>query len=203
MRSFTFAAVVSTLCAVSVAADKLAASGPKGLVQCDTNTLKWTGGTGPYDVYVYTGCEDDSDDPIFFANNVAGNSVDWTVDAVSGDGILLYVVDSTGADDWADEAYVGGDASDAKSCAAQIKSAGATASAADAADAATATTSAVPTTMVGNGAANAAKGPTFSGSIAAAETNTPVGSGATALSASLRPVALVLGSLAVGAFALL
>ena len=33
MRSFTFAAVVSTLCAVSVAADKLAASGPKGLVQ--------------------------------------------------------------------------------------------------------------------------------------------------------------------------
>jgi len=200
-NTLIFSTLIASLYAASASADDFSANKPTGLVQCAKTTLSWTGGAGPYDVYVFTGCEDDNEDPIFTATGVTGNSVDWEVTEVSGKGMLFEVVDSTNESVFAEESYIGGDASASAACAAKISEwAASTVSVSSTASVAG------PTTMSGasgDGVANAEQGPTFSGSIATA---TPVAgsssiSGATSLSA--RPLAFVLGSVALGALALL
>jgi len=191
--SLIFSTLIASLCAVSASAGALTATKPTGLVQCTTSALSWTGGTGPYDVTVYTGCESSDEDPIATFTSVTGNSVSWFNTLVSGKGVIFEVVDSTGASDWSDEAYTGGDASDSAKCAAEVKSIASVSSAS------VATASTTPSSGSG-GADNAEAGPTFSGSIA---TQTPSASTNGAGSLAARPFGVLLGSVALGALAFL
>jgi len=199
-NTLVFSTLAVSLYATAVSAD-LTVTKPTALVQCANTTLAWVGGTGPYDVYVFTGCEDDNDDPIATIQNVAGLSTTWWVNEYSGEGVLVEVVDSTGASAFSDEAYVGGDASDIDQCKTKIKAVEAAASPSTTASG----SGSLPTTASGagdNGVANAEDGPTFSGSIATATPGVGTNiSGASSISA--RPLVIVLGSVALGALAIL
>lgn len=219
--SLVFTTLVATLYAVSgVNAADLDAKNPVNPVQCKDTTLEWTGGVPPYNVYVFTDCKDDTDAPIASFTNVAGNSVNWATTLYSGDGFFFQVEDSTGADSFSDDAYLGGDADKVDECKKEVaalkasesaSSVSATASPASttapaASDAAVADAN-VPTTMsrasstsVGaSGVNNAAAGP--SGGVNQGASSDKVANGASSLVA--RPVELALGVLAAGVVAFL
>ncbi|KAG8954232.1 hypothetical protein FRC04_000454 [Tulasnella sp. 424] len=215
-NSLVFTTLFATLCAVSSAnAADLNAKNPVNPVQCQDTKLEWTGGVPPYNVYVFTDCKDDSDAPIATFTNIQDNSVNWATTLYSGDGFFYQVEDSTGADSFSDDSYLGGDASKIDDCKAQVASLKASTSVAPTtsstapSDAPTDDVASdnVPTTMSrasttsslgASAVANAASDPT--GNIQKAGSN-QVANGASSLVA--RPVELALGVLAAGVVAFL
>ncbi|KAG8932574.1 hypothetical protein FRC01_013204 [Tulasnella sp. 417] len=218
-NSLVFTTLVATLYAVSGVNAALDAKNPVNPVQCKDTTLEWTGGVGPYNVYVFTDCKDDSDAPIATFTNVAGNSVSWPTTLYSGDGFFFQVEDSTGADSFSDDAYLGGDADKIDECKKEVAALKASESASTASATTTTTPAAgetpanvaanndnIPTTMSrastttpgASGVANAASDPTNGVQKAG---NDKVANGASTLGA--RPVELALGVLAAGVIAFL
>jgi len=205
---FSSTLVFSTLIASLYAIDPPAfiANKPTDLVQCTNSTLSWSGGTGPYDIYIYTGCEDPNEDPIFTQEGVTDTSIVWYDTLLSGKGMLFEVEDSTGATAFADEAYVGGDASKSAACAATLKTEASQSSSSVASMSATSTSTSTPSGAPdsGSGVDNAEVTPTLSDSGSAAtqsSSTTPAGSGAQAL--LVRPAGVLLGAIAVGFMAFL
>ncbi|KIO34366.1 hypothetical protein M407DRAFT_240671 [Tulasnella calospora MUT 4182] len=217
-NSLVFTTLVATLYAVSgVNAADLNAKNPVNPVQCKDTTLEWTGGQGPYNVYVFTDCKDDSDAPIATFTNVAGNSVSWPTTLYSGDGFFFQVEDATGKDSFSDDAYLGGDADKIDECKKEVAALKASDSAsivsstqspAPSVSAAAVGDDNIPTTMSrasttttpgASGVANAASDP--SGGANQKAGSDKVANGASTLVA--RPVELALGVLAAGVVAFL
>ncbi|KAG9017987.1 hypothetical protein FRB90_012712 [Tulasnella sp. 427] len=201
-KSLVFTTLVATLFAASNV-HALEALNPKNPVQCKDITLEWNGEKGPFNVYVFTGCSDDSDDPIATFTGVTGNSVTWPPTLYSGDTFFFQVEDSTGNDAFSDDAYLGGDADKISECKKEVAAAKAASASSDAPSSTDSASDNTPTTMSRasstttpgpSGVANAASDPT-SGTNAKAASD-KVTNGASTLLA--RPVELALGVLAAG-----
>jgi len=106
-----FATLLSSLFTAGSAS--LSAITPTGLVQCATATLGWQGGVGPYEVHVFTGCDDPNDEPLASWYGVTGTSTPWYVNGLSGYTIFLQISDSTGATVYSGDGYIGGNAGQA------------------------------------------------------------------------------------------
>jgi len=202
----TFTTLFAAIAAVSAATNAtapLVVNKPANLTQCANTVLSWTGGSGPYNVWVFTDCKDDNDDPIATFTNVTGNSVNWWVSQTSGSGIFTQVEDATGTDEYSEDAYVGGDAgAKASACAASVSAL----STASVASATASSSGSVPTTMSNankvnaNGVANAAGAPTVSAAVVTGSAiSTPNG----AITLSARPAQIGAGLLALAFAAML
>jgi len=199
--SLFFTTTLFASLAVSVVhAGVLTVDKPTGLVQCSNSTLSWNGGTGPYNVYVFTDCKDPNEDPVSQFLGVVGNSVTWYVNQVSGSGIFVEVDDATGDSADSDDAYIGGDASQAGACSKKV----AALASSTVSSTASTTTTVMPTTMTnshttitGNGVANAVKATSSTPSATA----TGLTNGASALVA--RPMEIGVGLAALGLAAML
>ncbi|KAG8924829.1 hypothetical protein FRC00_004672 [Tulasnella sp. 408] len=219
-NSLVFTTLVATLYAASGVNAALDAKNPVNPVQCKDTTLEWTGGVPPYNVYVFTDCKDDNDAPIATFTNVQSNGVSWPTTLYSGDGFFFQVEDSTGADSFSDDVYLGGDADKIDECkkevaalkesesASSVAATSSTAAPGPSADA-VANNDNIPTTMSkasttttpgASGVANAASDPTGNSNIQKAGSD-QVANGASTLVA--RPVELALGVLAAGVVAFL
>jgi len=69
---------------------------PENIVQCQQATFSWSAGNGPYNVDVFTSCDNSNDSPIVSFLNVAGTSADCVLPLVSGEGFFLAVTDTLG-----------------------------------------------------------------------------------------------------------
>jgi len=100
-----FATVLSSL---FTAGSALTVDAPKDVVQCSKTTISWTPGTGPYNVYVFTGCEDSNTDPIATFNVPSGtNSVQWSVPGNAKTSAIFYQVEDTTGDFYSTDGNVG------------------------------------------------------------------------------------------------
>lgn len=201
--TLAFTTLFASIAAVSAGSAPLVVNKPANLTQCADTTLSWSGGQGPYTVYVFTDCKDPNDDPIATFANLTGTSTQWWVTQTSGAGIFVQVEDSTGEDEFSDDAYIGGNAGAAATACASSVSALAAKSTASTATASA--SNAVPTTMTNGkvnagGVANAANGPSASTAVVT-QSAAPVPNGAINLSA--RPVQIGAGLLAVALSAML
>lgn len=201
--TLTFTTLFAAIAAVSAATNAtapLVVNKPANVVQCANTVLSWTGGKGPYNVYVFTDCQDARDDPVATFTNVTSTSVTWWTDLVSGDGFFTQVEDADGTDEYSDDAYVGGDAgAKASQCASSISAVATSTSTSS-------VSGSVPTTMSNgakvnaNGVVNAASAPTVS---AAVVTGSAVSTPNGAITLSARPAQIGAGLLAVALAAML
>jgi len=114
---------VTLFSSLFTAGSALTCDQPKDLVQCSSSNLTWSSGKGPYNVYVFTGCNDANEDPISTFIGITDTFVTWWVNTISGATVFFQVEDSTG-DFFSRDGYVGGNANDADQCTATIKQKG-------------------------------------------------------------------------------
>jgi len=211
--SLIFTTLLASL-SVAAAADTLYVNTPSAPVQCANTTISWTGGTGPYSVYVFTDCSNSDEDPIGQYLNVTGNSVTWWVTQPSGAGIFVQVEDATGLDVFSNDAYIGGSTTDTAACMASVSSVSqysathTTSSSASTTSSASAdipsTLSGHTTTTAGSGnVANVAKDGSSTRASTAAATGSIAPAPNSASGIAVRPLEIGAGLLALGLAALL
>jgi len=196
-----------------VAADSLYVPTPTNLVQCANTTISWSGGTGPYSVYVFTDCKDTNDDPIGQFLNVTSTNVTWWINQPSGAGIFVQVEDATGVDIFSNDGYIGGSTTDTSACMAEVSSLSqysATHTATSSASSASSSSADIPTTLsgshttsssAGGNIVNAAKGASTASTAKATGSSLPAAN--SALGLTIRPLEIGVGLVAVGLAALL
>ncbi|KAG9026568.1 hypothetical protein FRB95_008690 [Tulasnella sp. JGI-2019a] len=75
---------------------------PVNVVQCQPTTLNWSGGTGPYNVFVLPGRQPNAVSIESTISAVPATSLTWGVEIAAGTLVMIGVMDATGA-----EAYSG------------------------------------------------------------------------------------------------
>jgi len=81
-----------------------------GLIQCTDGTLSWSPTTGPYEVNVFTSCDDPNEEAVATFTNIAGTTIQWYVNLLSGKGFFFQVTDGNGVDYYSEDGYIGGPA---------------------------------------------------------------------------------------------
>ncbi|KAJ7596749.1 hypothetical protein C8J56DRAFT_918243 [Mycena floridula] len=76
---------------------ELSITAPSGITACQTASISWQGGTGPYQLQVVPGSHAGPSPMRILAGSVSGNVFSWKVDIAAGTSIALVCKDSTGA----------------------------------------------------------------------------------------------------------